>query len=293
MGAYALRDLALLVLLCIFAFAAHGDVAVPPLSSPVTDLTNTLTTTEQAQLEQKLRAFENSKGSQIAVLIVPTTQPETIEQYSIRVVDQWKLGRKGVDDGALLLVAKNDHAVRIEVGYGLEGALPDAIANRIVRDFIVPEFKAGNFNQGINAGVDRMIAVVEGEPLPAPQRREPSAGPHGVGSLLPVLLVVVVVGGGILRAMFGRVGGATITGALVGFIVWVLVSTVFAAGIAGLIAFFISLMGGGGGGWTTRRGGGWGGFGGPGGFGGGGFGGGGGWGGGGGGFGGGGASGRW
>ena len=293
MGASSLRELALLALLCVFAFTAYADVAVPPLSSPVTDLTNTLTASEQSQLQQKLLAFENGKGSQIAVLIVPTTQPETIEQYSIRVVDQWKLGRKGVDDGALLLVAKDDRTVRIEVGYGLEGALPDAIANRIVRDFIVPEFKVGNFNQGINAGVDRMIAVVEGEPLPAPQRREPSAGPRGIGSMLPILLIMVVVGGGILRGIFGRVGGATITGALVGFIVWVLVSTVVAAGVAGLIAFFISLMGGGGGGWTTRRGGGWGGFGGPGGFGGGGFGGGGGWSGGGGGFGGGGASGRW
>ena len=293
MGASSLRELALLALLCVFAFTAYADVAVPPLSSPVTDLTNTLTASEQSQLQQKLLAFENGKGSQIAVLIVPTTQPETIEQYSIRVVDQWKLGRKGVDDGALLLVAKDDRTVRIEVGYGLEGALPDAIANRIVRDYIVPEFKAGNFNQGINAGVDRMIAVVEGEPLPAPQRREPSAGPSGIGSMLPILLIMVVVGGGILRGIFGRVGGATITGALVGFIVWVLVSTVVAAGVAGLIAFFISLMGGGGGGWTTRRGGGWGGFGGPGGFGGGGFGGGGGWSGGGGGFGGGGASGRW
>jgi uncharacterized protein len=189
-------------------------------------------------------------------------------------------------------VAKEDRTVRIEVGYGLEGALPDAIANRIVRDFIVPQFKAGDFNQGINAGVDRIISVVAGEALPAPVQRERSGGSHGIGSMLPVLLMMVVIGGGILRAMFGRVGGATITGALVGVIVWILVSTAIAAGIAAVIAFVVSLMGGGGGGWTTRRGGGIGGFGG---FGGGGFGGGGGggWSGGGGGFGGGGASGRW
>src|SRR6185295_10628044 len=119
--------------------------------------------------EQKLAAFEARKGSQIAVLIVPTTRPEAIEPYSIRVVEQWKLGRKGVDDGALLLVAKNDRALRIEVGYGLEGVLPDATANRIIEDIIVPRFKTGDLYAGVDAGVDAMIKVVDGEPLPPPQ----------------------------------------------------------------------------------------------------------------------------
>ena len=135
----------------------------------MTDLTETLTPDQTAKLEQKLAAFEARKGSQIAVLIVPTTQPEAIEQYSIRVAEQWKLGRKGVDDGALLLVAKDDRALRIEVGYGLEGALPDAIAKRIIEDIIVPRFKTGDFYGGIDAGVDAMIKVVDGEPLPPPQ----------------------------------------------------------------------------------------------------------------------------
>src|SRR5207344_3150798 len=136
------------------------------------DQTGTLSVGDIASLDRTLRDFEARKGSQIAVLIVPTTQPEAIEQYSIRVAEQWKLGRKGVDDGALLLVAKDDRALRIEVGYGLEGALPDAIAKRIVEDIIVPRFKSGDFYGGIDAGVEGMIKVVDGEPLPPPQQTQ-------------------------------------------------------------------------------------------------------------------------
>ena len=117
-----------------------------------------------------------------------TTQPETIEQYSIRVVDQWKLGRKGVDDGALLLVAKDDRAVRIEVGRGLEGVLPDAIASRIVREHIAPRFREGDFNGGIHSGVDRMIRVIDGEPLPAPAKSSPAAGEPGWAELVVLAL---------------------------------------------------------------------------------------------------------
>src|SRR5574340_907947 len=131
------------------AFLAVADVAVPPLKSRVTDLTGTLSANEAVQLEQKLAAFEEKKGSQIAVLIVPTTQPETIEQYAIRVAEAWKLGRKGVDDGVLLLIAKNDRTLRIEVGYGLEGVLPDAIAKRIIDELIVPAFRQGDFAAGL------------------------------------------------------------------------------------------------------------------------------------------------
>ncbi len=143
--------------------------------SRVTDLTGTLSANEAAQLEQKLAAFEAKKGSQIAVLIVPTTQPETIEQYSIRVADAWKLGRKGIDDGAVLLIAKQDRTVRIEVGYGLEGVLPDAIAKRIIEETIVPKLRQGNFAGAIDAGIDKMIGVIQGEPLPPPQPGTPSA----------------------------------------------------------------------------------------------------------------------
>jgi uncharacterized membrane protein YgcG len=168
------RAAAIAAALCLSAHAA-SEVAVPRLAARVTDQTGTLDATQRAALESKLAAFEAKKGSQIAVLIVPTTRPETIEQYSIRVVDQWKLGRKGIDDGALLLVAKDDRRLRIEVGRGLEGVIPDAVANRIVNEDITPRFKEGNFYAGITAGVERMIRVTEGEPLPAPKAQSTGA----------------------------------------------------------------------------------------------------------------------
>jgi uncharacterized protein len=144
---------------------------VPPLTARVTDLTGTLSGQAVNRIEAKLADLRGKKGSQIAVLIVPTTQPEDIEQYGIRVEDAWKLGRKGVDDGAILLVAKNDHRVRIEVGRGLEGALPDAIAGRIIAETITPHFKLGDYDGGVEAGVDQMISVVSGEPLPEPDKK--------------------------------------------------------------------------------------------------------------------------
>jgi uncharacterized protein len=274
---------------------------VPPLRSPVTDLTGTLTPDQVAALEAKLRAFEQAKGSQIAVLIVPSTEPEAIEQYALRVAEAWKLGRKGIDDGALLLVALQDRRVRIETGYGLEGALNDAIANRIIDEVIVPQFRRGDYYGGVATGVDRMLRVVEGEPLPEPEIDSPAAGLPGLFELLPVLLVMLLFVGPLLRRMFGRVGGSLAIGGVTGLVVYMLAGVFGLALIAGILAFIFTLGGGGGGGrggngWYSRphRGGVWvpGGFGGGrGGFGGGGFGGG--FGGGGGGFGGGGASGSW
>lgn len=273
---------------------AGAQVAVPPLAARVTDLTGTLSGGAVARIEAKLAALEAKKGSQIAVLIVPTTSPEDIDQFGIRVEDAWKLGRKGVDDGAYLIVAKNDRRVRIEVGYGLEGALPDAIANRIVQETITPHFKLGDYDGGVEAGIDQMISVVNGEPLPQPDQRWEKHR-SGLSNLLPLLLVVVVVAGGVLRAIFGRFFGSVATGGLAGAIAW-LVSHFIPIGLgAGLVAFlFAMLAGSSSSGWSTGRG--WGGglgggFGG-GGFGGGGFGGGG-FSGGGGGGGGGGASGSW
>jgi uncharacterized protein len=271
---------------------ARAEVAVPPLTARVTDLTGTLSGGAVSRIETKLADLEAKKGSQVAVLIVPTTQPEEIEQYGIRVEDAWKLGRKGVNDGVYLIVAKDDRRVRIEVSYGLEGALNDATANRIIDETITPHFKANDFDGGIEAGVDQIMSVINGEPLPAP---DPKWGKHssGLGNILPVLLVVVVVAGGVLRAMFGRVFGSLATGGLAGFVAW-LVSHLLPIGLgAGVVAFlFAMLTGGTSRGWSAGSG--WGGFGG-GGFGGGGFGGGGGGGfsGGGGGGGGGGASGSW
>jgi uncharacterized protein len=246
----------------MFAGSALADVAVPPLKSRVTDLTNTLDAGQRAALEAKLAAFEAKKGSQIAVLVVPSTQPETIEQYGIRVADTWKIGRKGIDDGVILIVAKNDRRLRLEVGYGLEGALPDAIAKRIVTDVITPHFKQGDFAGGINAGVDATIKVIDGEPLPAPTTQRSSGKPGSQAFDLESLLIMGFVGvfvvGGILRAMFGRVAGSGIVAAVLGFIAWMLAGALIVAVIVAIVAFILGLFtgmgtGGGGGG----RGGGW------------------------------------
>lgn len=303
-----------LLLACLLVAAAQaaapasGLQPIPPLTARVTDLTGTLTAEQQSALEQKLAAFEAAKGSQLAVLIVPTTHPEEIEQYSIRVVDQWKLGRgtvggKKVDDGALLLVAKNDHRVRIEVGYGLEGVLTDAMSYRIISETISPAFREGNFYAGIDGGLDQMMKLVSGEPLPPPEHAWQS-GEHRTGtSVLPELLFAVLIGSVVLRAIFGRTVGSILTGLGAGGLVWIAGYALALAGLAAIGGFLITLLMGlarAGSGWSSSPrsggfGGGWGGFGGGyrgGGFGGGGFGGGG-FGGGGGGFGGGGASGGW
>lgn len=274
------------------ALLARADVAVPPLTARVTDLTGTLSGGAVARIEAKLADLQAKKGVQIAVLIVPTTQPEEIEQFGIRVEDAWKLGRKGVDDGAYLIVAKNDRRVRIEVGYGLEGALSDAVANRIVDEAITPRFKVGDYDGGVEAGVDRMIAVVNGEALPAPDQKWEQRG-SGLGHFLPILLIVVFVASGVLRSLFGRLFGSVATAGLAGGIAWLL-SHVLPIGLgAGVIAFLFAMLAGSNSrGWSAGSG--WGGGFGGGGFGGGGFGGGGGgFSGGGGGGGGGGASGSW
>ena len=269
-----------------WSFIVGAQVPVPPLTGRVTDQTATLTAEQQAALEQTLQTFEARKGSQIAVLIVPTTAPETIEQYGLRVAEQWKLGRKKVDDGAVLVVAKNDRTLRIEVGYGLEGALNDATSKRIISEIIVPRFKQGDFYGGIATGVDRVIRVIDGEPLPAPEGR-PAGDTADIQQYIPVILILALVVGGALRSVLGRVPGAIATGGAVAFVAWLFASGVFIALAAGAIAFLFTLLSGGMGGHGGRLGsrGHHGGFGG--GFGRGGFGGGGG------GFGGGGASGRW
>lgn len=273
----------LLVIQCWFIAVVSAEIAIPPLKSRVTDLTHTLSTQESSQLEQQLAQFEASKGSQIALLIVASTQPETIEQYAIRVVDSWKLGRKGIDDGVLLLVAKNDRALRIEVGYGLEGILPDALAKRIIEETIVPAFRQDDFFGGLQAGVNQIIRVIQGESLPPPKKVSPGLNVILENSI-PILVVFLVLGK-VLQAMFGRMFGATATGAIAGSIVWLIFASLAAAALIAIIVFVISLFedtgrgiyrGGRGGHWP---GGGWGG--------------GGGFSGGGGGFGGGGASGRW
>src|ERR1700689_436132 len=159
-----------------WAFPAFADVAVPPLTGRVVDLTGTLSADDIAGQSQRLKDLQTRKGSQVAVLIVTTAQPETIEQYSIRVAEAWKIGRKKIDDGAILLVAKNDHKLRIEVGYGLEGALTDVTSQRIIDEIITPKFRSGDFAGGISDGVDRIMSVVDGEPLPAPVAQQQDSG---------------------------------------------------------------------------------------------------------------------
>ncbi|WP_350150291.1 YgcG family protein [Nitrosomonas sp.] len=286
----------LLITMLLSATLAMADAAIPPLKAHVNDLTATLSTSEVMHLEQKLQAFEKTKGSQIAVLMIPTTQPETIEQYSIRVAEAWQLGRKGIDDGILLLIAKNDRALRVEVGYGLEGVIPDAIAKRIIADIMTPHFKLGHFANGIDAGIEAIIHLIQGEPLPLPKNSRNSnnaAGEHSPVENFVSLLIGAMVLGRILQVMLGRLAGAMVAGIGVGIIGWLSFASLTAAILIAIAAFFINLfLNSGGGIYRTGRSG-WsdrsyrqGGFD-RGGFGGGGFGGGGG------GFGGGGASGRW
>ena len=266
-------------------WSTHGaaQVAVLPLTGHVIDQTGTLTTEQKAALEQTLTAFEARKGSQLAVLMVASSAPEEIEQYSLRVAEQWKLGRKKVDDGAILVVAKNDRVMRIEVGYGLEGALTDLTSKRIISETILPRFKSQDFYGGITAGVEQIIRVVDGEPLPAPGART-SQGIGDVQQYAPMLFILALVVGGVLRAKLGKVPGSLVTGGVVAVIAWFVVGAISMALLAGVFALFVTLMGGG------MHGRGLGGY-----YGGGGRGGGfgGGFSGGGGGFGGGGASGRW
>ncbi len=286
----AAAGLTLLLAVLLAAPRVQAQVAIPPYSARVTDLTGTLSGEAVTRIEAKLADLEAKKGSQIAVLVLPSTQPEEIEQFGIRLGDVWKAGRKRADDGAILIVAKSDRRVRIEVGTGLEGALPDAIASRIIAEAITPRFKVGDYDGGVEAGVDQMIAVVNGEPLPEPDKKWERRS--GVGHLLPLLLVVVFVGSGLLRAVFGRVFGSVATGGLAGGLAWLL-SHVLPIGLgAGVVAFLFAMLAGSNSrGWSAGSG--WGGGFGGGGFGGGGGGGGGFSGGGGGGFSGGGASGSW
>ena len=258
-----LRALIVAVALCLTNLAgAQALPPVPVLSARVVDQTATLNADQRARLNAKLAAVEAGKGAQIAVLIVASVAPETIEQYALRVVESWKLGRRGIDDGALLLVAKQDRKLRIEVGYGLEGALNDATAKRIVSETIAPRFKDGDFYGGIDAGVDAMVKVVSGEPLPPPKSAVSDSGVD-LETLIFVGFILVFVVGGILRAMLGRLLAASVIGTIAGIIASLLVSSLLLGVLAGLVAFAVSLfagvsgiggmggMGGGRGGWSS------------------------------------------
>lgn len=290
---HALLLLRFLFLLIGLAGLAQADdlQPVPALSAHVTDTVGLLPEARRLALENRLVALEAEKGAQVAVLVVATTKPEAIEEYALRAAEAWRLGRKGVDDGLLFLVAKDDRRMRIEVGRGLEGAIPDAIAKRIIADVVTPQFRAGDFSGGVEAGVEAIAARVSGEALPVPTARKPGGDSQfGLEEVLVLGMIVTIVVGSVLRAIFGRLLGATMVSGIVGVGAWLLTSALLVGVAGGVVAFiFVLAMGSGGG--SRHTGGPWIG----GGMGGGGFGrgGGGGWSGGGGGFGGGGASGGW
>ncbi len=225
-----------------FVVPAFADVAVPPLTGRVVDRTGTLSSGDVAALSQKLGDFETRKGSQIAVLIVPTTDPETIEQFSIRVAEAWKIGRKKIDDGAILVVAKNDRHLRIEVGYGLEGALTDVTSRRIIDEIITPKFRTGDFAGGISDGVERMLRVIDGEPLPVPTPTVNFGNLDDLGPLLPVMLFGSLIVGGFMRALLGRLLGSFATGGLIGVLAWLVLGSLGVAAVAGIISFVLAFI---------------------------------------------------
>jgi len=272
------------------------QVPLPKLQARVTDLTGTLSASEVNAMETKLKTFEEAKGSQLSVLLIPTTGDETIEMFGIRLAEQWKIGRDGIDDGVILIIATNDRKMRIEVGYGLEGALPDALAKRIVSQIITPEFRAGHFYKGIDLALDAMMAAVKGEELPpalsgrsVSSNKNPSTTSYWPLLLLGYILVFTLMKT-LLEKKLGKKKGKWITIIILFVLMLIFVNVVMAIflSVINLIFMGSSGMSGGSGGY---RGGGW--YMGGGGFSGGGGGGFGGFSGGGGGFGGGGASGGW
>ncbi|MFT4197698.1 MAG: TPM domain-containing protein [Pseudoxanthomonas sp.] len=292
----ALRRLAaplalLAALLPAAAWAQAQQAAIPALDSPVVDATGTLDAASLQALRQQALDLQQRKGAQLQVLVVASTAPEDIEQYTQRVFDQWKLGRKGVDDAVLVVVAKDDRKVRIQPGYGLEGAIPDAICNRVIQEYLVPKFRQGDYGGGLGDATAVLVKLVDGESLPAPQSVQgQDEGGNGGGDWLFALVAAFLVAN-VARGLFGRAPAPVrgLLGAgLAGGAAWLLSSLLVMGGVGAVIGLLLGLLGGGGGRFAGP--GGWGGFGG---LGGGGFGGGGGWSGGGGMSGGGGASGSW
>lgn len=295
-----LRQAAMLaVVLCLASAGALAQqpAAIPPLDSPVVDTTGSLDAASRQQLEQQALALQQRKGSQLQILMVPTTAPETIEQYTQRVFDQWKLGRKGVDDAVLVVVARDDRAVRIQPGYGLEGAIPDITAGRLIREYMAPKFRQGDYAGGLADATAQLVRLIDGEPLPEPMSRQ---GENGGDAWFFALFAAFVVAQ-LARALFARLPAGMrglLGGAASGGVAWIVSSLLLVGGMGALIGFLVGLVSGGGCGRYAGRGG-WGGFGngpwiGGGGWGGGSSGGGGGgWSGGGGMSGGGGASGSW
>ena len=191
---------------------ADALVPVPPLIRHVVDQAGLLQPAQAEELDQRLWQFEKAHGSQIAVLIVPTTQPESIEQYSIRVFDAWKLGRKQHNDGILMVVATQDRKLRIDTGYGLEGAIPDAIAKRIVAEIITPQFRAGNPLGGLLGGVEQIEKLIAGEQLPPAASQGKQDGQEPFAEFLVIGIVAATIIGSVLSLILGRFFGSLATG---------------------------------------------------------------------------------
>lgn len=233
----------LLALLLGWVLPALALVAVPQLTGRVVDQTGTLSSGDIAQLTQTLADLERRKGSQVAVLIVPTTDGEAIEQFSLRVAEAWKIGRKKIDDGALLVVAKNDRRLRIEVGYGLEGALNDVTVRRIIDEIITPKFRSGDFAAGISAGVNRMISLINGEKLPEPEPPHWDKGNQfNPEDFNPFWLFFAFVVSSILRSTLGRLVGGVLTGVVVAGLAWFLLANVLLAVLAGILAAIFTML---------------------------------------------------
>ncbi len=299
----ALIGLVLAALLPVPSVHAQAIATIPVFDSPVVDTTGTLDAATKQQLVQQALDLQQRKGAQLQVLMVPTTAPDTIEQYAVRAFEQFKLGRKGVDDGVLLVVAKDDRKVKIEVGYGLEGAIPDISAGRVIQEYLVPKFRQDDYAGGITDATAQLVKLVDGEPLPAPQsaHADATASANDSGGIDNVLFAIFAafIAAQFMRKFSSRMpaGIRALFGAgASGVIAWLLSSFLLIGGVGALIGFMVGIASGGGGRYARRSD--WGGFGGGGfGGGGGGFGGGsssgGGWSGGGGMSGGGGASGSW
>jgi uncharacterized protein len=241
--------LVLLLALLAFAVAAQAVLAIPELSARVIDQTGTLDAIQRQGLEDKLAAFEQKKGTQIVMLLVPTTHPEDIASYANRVSNAWKIGRKEVGDGIVVIVAKDDRKVRIEVAKTLEGAVPDLAARQVIDDAITPRFRQNDFAGGLQAAADQLIARISGEALPQP-KRAPQRGADGNKGfdwfdLAIFLFFAVPIGGGILRGMLGRKLGSLLTGGGVGLIALLITSSLVVAGVAAVVALLFSILSGG------------------------------------------------
>ena len=223
---------------------AAALVPVPALNARVTDLTATLDATQRGRLEAQLAAIDRAGRGQIAVLLLPTTQPETIEQFGIRLAEAWKIGHKGADNGVIVIVAKNDRKMRIEVGYGLEGSIPDAVAKRVVAERMAPAFKQGDFFGGLRAAVEGLDQAIGGPASAEPAESPPAGTSQGSGGAdyWPWLMAAVFAGG-ILRSLFGLLGSFAAAG-IAGWLVMAIFGSWLAALAAGLVMFVFSFFGG-------------------------------------------------